>query len=144
MALSGNQKLSGQKVTLLNTTITTALTGGTAGTTTGLHGANYVGLMSVFTYGSGGTTCKVWLQTSFDYGVTWVDVLSHAFTTASLNKVGAVSTAAGFTPATPTDGTLADNTANQGLIGDRIRLKITTTGTYAGGTTLKVVAIIKG
>jgi len=43
-----------------------------------------------------------------------------------------------------TDGTLADNTANQGMIGDRIRAKLITTGTYAGGTTMAVWASLRG
>jgi hypothetical protein len=130
-------------------TITAAVTGVTTFTygavgLTGLGGARYVGFQGILTYGSGGTTVKAWLQTSFDNGVTWVDIANMAFTTATLTKVGAVSTSiAAAAPATPTDGSLADNTINNGLIGDRLRIKYTTTGTYAGGTTLKINAWAK-
>jgi hypothetical protein len=141
----------GLKFTLLNPlTITTALTAYTAGTPygasgfTNLGGARYVGFEAIFTYGSGGTTCKAWVQTSFDGGTTWLDVVNFAFTTASLNKVGAISAAiAAAAPATPTTQTLADNTMNNGLLGDRLRVVITTTGTYAGGTTLKIACVAK-
>lgn len=94
-----------------------------------------------FVYGSGGTTAKVWLQTSLDGGVTWIDVASLAFTTAS-GRRGQVVNAyiAAAANITFTDGTLADNTKVDGLLGDRIRVKLTTTGTYAGGTTLRVTA----
>ncbi len=144
MSLQGNQKQSGYNFTMLNTTITTAITAVPLGTITGLAGAKHITLQSILTYGSGGTNCKVWLQTSVDYGVTWFDIMNHAFLTATLTKVGSCSAHIGLTPATPTDGTLADNTATQGIMGDRFRIKLTTTGTYAGGTTLKVTGNIKG
>jgi len=97
---------------------------------------------SIFDYGSGGTTAKVWVQTSLDGGTTWFDIVSHAFTTADLSKVSAISLAIapasqGFTPA---EAALTDNTIIQGILGDRIRTKLTTTGTYGGSTTLAVWA----
>lgn len=145
MSLSGAQTRDGANLTLLDTTtITAAVTGVTTTPIADLDGVKYIGLIGVFTYGSGGTTLKVWLQTTFDNGVTWVDVLNLAYTTATLTKVGSVATYIGLTPATPTDATLADNTANQGLIGDQIRLKYTSTGTYAASTTIKVSAVVKG
>lgn len=103
----------------------------------------YVGLQGRFIYGSGGTTAKAWIQSSFDGGTTWFDVCNFAYTTATLTKVGSVHLypSAGVTPATPTDGTLADNTCNNGLIGDRLRVKLTTTGTYAGSTSLTITAV---
>lgn len=145
MALSGAQYGDGANLTLLDTTtITAAVTGTTTTPVTDLDGTKYIGVIGVFTYGSGGTTLKVWLQTTFDNGTTWVDVLNFAFTTASLTKVGSVAAYIGLTPATNTDATLADNTANQGLIGDQIRLKYTSTGIYAASTTIKVSAVVKG
>jgi hypothetical protein len=143
--------VNGRKVTLLPAkTITTALTGDTSGygAAAGVdlgYGLQYVGFQGVFTYGSGGTTAKAWIQTSFDNGTTWFDVANMAFTTATLTKVGAVSSRiVAAAPATPTDAALADNTINNGLLGNKIRVKLTTTGTYAGGTTLKIDIIAKG
>jgi hypothetical protein len=90
-------------------------------------------------YGSGGTTLKVYVQTSLDQGSTWVDVSCSAFTTASATKIVNLS---GLTPkttaATPSDGAMTDDTALDGVLGDRFRVKITSTGTYAGSTTLSV------
>lgn len=99
-----------------------------------------VAVESIFVYGSGGTTAKVWVQTSLDNGATWFDIVSHAFTTASASKVSACSNriapaSQGFTPG---DGALADNTIIQGVFGELFRAKLTTTGTYAGGTTIAV------
>ena len=42
------------------------------------------------------------------------------------------------------DGVLADNTAIQGVLGDRIRAKVISTGTYAGGTTIAVWVSLRG
>jgi hypothetical protein len=36
------------------------------------------------------------------------------------------------------DGTLTANTAKDGVIGNWIRVKYTTLGTYAGGTTIQI------
>lgn len=136
-------------LTLYSATLTTALTGAVSATVEPrkLFAANMdypIHAMSVefiFTYGSGGTTAKAWLQTSFDDGVTWVDVANFAGAQTTISKLYNFS---GLTPvttaATITDGTLADNTVFDGLMGDKFRVKVTTTGTYGGGTTLKVVA----
>lgn len=140
----------GLRFTLLNTTtITTALTAYTAGAPygatgfTNLGGAEYVGFEAIFTYGSGGTTADAYVQTSFDGGTTWFDIVNFRFTTASLNKVAAVSINVAATHATPSVQALASNTVANGLLGGRLRVVLTTTGTYAGGTTLKIAAIAK-
>jgi hypothetical protein len=98
-------------------------------------------------YGSSGTTAKFWLQTTFDNGSTWCDIANLARTTASLNTVVSTTLTSGTalaTPTTLTDGTLADNTIVQGLLGSQLRLKYTTTGTYAGSTTAFASAVVKG
>jgi hypothetical protein len=92
-----------------------------------------------FAYGSAGTTCKAYVQTSLDQGSTWIDVACATFTTASATKVINLS---GLTPkttaATPSDGALTDDTCLDGVLGDRWRAKVTSTGTYAGSTSLSV------
>ena len=125
--------------------ITTAVTG-TASTAvpTGVGSAVAVTLTVTFVYGSGGTTLKVWIQTSLDGGTTWIDIACMTATTSSKVNVCNLS---GRTPVTtlyaPLDGTLADDTCKDGIVGPLFRTKRTTTGTYAGGTTLSVVALVK-
>ncbi len=98
----------------------------------------------IFTYGADGTTCKAWLQTSLDGGTTWIDIANGAFTTSTASKVYNLSAATPVTTAaTPTDGSLADNTCVDGILGDLFRVKTTTTGTYKTSTTLKVVACFR-
>ena len=101
-------------------------------------------LQANFVYGSGGTTCKVFLQSSLDAGTTWYDVACFSFTTASARKImtiksGSTGTLSAYTA---TDGTLANDTAKDGMLGDRLRVKIISTGTYAGGTTVDLQAVV--
>lgn len=98
-----------------------------------------VSLEASFTYGSGGTTADYWVQTSLDGGNTWIDVANFHFALASAKFVYNLSslTAVG-TEYTPTDGTLTANTSKDGILGSLWRVKSTTVGTYAGGTTISI------
>lgn len=103
-----------------------------------------IALQGTFTYGSGGTSADAWMQTSLDGGSTWTDVANFHFTTASARFQYNLSSATPVTTEyTPTDGTLAANTAKDGLIGPLWRVKYTTVGTYAG-TTLRIDAFSNG
>lgn len=97
-----------------------------------LEGMEAVTIEARFAYGSGGTSAKVWVQTTLDKGQTWIDVACFAFATQSAIKVINLS---GLTPQTtqitPTDGAMADNTAQDGILGSALRAKVTTTGTYS-------------
>lgn len=126
---------------LPSTTITTAVSGSTSPVAT-VENAVAVSLTCQFGYGSGGTSAKAWVQTSVD-GDVWTDIACFAFTTTSLNKVAAVSMNIAHTHATATDATLGDNSIANGRLGNQFRVKYTTTGTYAGGTTLEVTADFK-
>jgi hypothetical protein len=142
---TSTQSLGSRALALLPaTTITTAVAGVAGTSIVDLVEMGYLGVVAVFTYGSGGTTAKFWVQTSFDLGVTWVDVMSFAFATATATKFSAVkkgiAVAGGITPS---DATLADNTILDGVLGDRLRVKYTTVGTYAGGTTIAINGISK-
>ena len=96
-------------------------------------------LQANFVYGSGGTAADAWVQSSFDGGVTWTDIANFHFTTTSARKVFNLSRLTPVTTqATPGDGVLGANTCIDGLLGTHYRVKYTTTGTYAGGTTLQV------
>lgn len=96
---------------------------------------NALHVQGALTYSSGGTTCKVYVQTSLDGGTTWIDVACLAFATATATKVSAVRTSIALAAATvPTDGTLADDTIVDGLYGDRVRVKVIVVGTYVAST----------
>lgn len=124
--------------------ITTALTGQAQTSISQLEGLIATTLEVQFAYGSGGTSCKVWIQTTLDAGQTWLDIACFAFTTSSSTKVINIS---GLTPVTtaivPTDGSMSDNTAQDGVLGSALRAKITTVGTYAGSTSLSVRASVR-
>lgn len=131
---------------LLNTSITTAVTA-VAGTAEQFREGNPESaiIQGTFTYGSGGTTADAWVQTSVDEGGTWIDVANFHFTTASARFLYNLSALTPVTTeAAPTDGTLAANTAKDGFLGPLWRAKYTTTGTYAGGTVLRVDVAPRG
>lgn len=131
--------------TLLSATLTTAIAATATTPLVGLGSMKYVAMQSVFVYGSGGTDVNCYLQTSLDGGTTWIDIMNHKFLTTTASKVSAVVwTTALAAGATPADGALAANTILSGLIGNTLRLKYVTTGTYAAATTIKVDIIIKG
>jgi hypothetical protein len=105
-------------------------------------GMTALAVQAAFLYGAGGTSAKAWVQTSLDGGVTWVDIMCFAFTTAAATKVSAVRQSIALAAAiTPTDGTMSDNTILDGLIGDLLRVKLTTVGTYTGATSLAITAV---
>lgn len=130
--------------TLLSLGITTALGAVAQTSVRNLEGISAATIEAQFAYGSSGTSCKVWIQTTLDQGQTWLDIANFAFTTASATKVINLS---GLTPVTtaimPTDGSMADNTVQDGVLGSALRAKITTTGTYAGSTSLSVRASVR-
>jgi hypothetical protein len=123
-------------VSLGDFTITTAATyvGDWVTEFDGLLGLN---LQMRLAYGSGGTLMRAYLQTSFDQETTPVDIACVVFGVASEVLVLNFS---GLTPkttqVTPSDGALADDTALDGILGDRFRLKVVSTGVYAGSTVL--------
>lgn len=110
----------------------------------GLDGMLAALLQLRFAYGSGGTAVKVYVQSSADAGTTWYDVACVVFNTASETELLNLSA---LTPKTtlvvPTDGTLTDDTAVDGIIADRLRLKVVSTGTYAGNTLLSARLIAR-
>ncbi|MEN6605920.1 MAG: hypothetical protein ABFD60_01655 [Bryobacteraceae bacterium] len=136
----------GRKLALLpELTITTAVNA-TAGTVfSGLAGIKYLIVYAKMKVGTGGSSIKAYVQTSLDGGATWIDIMSFAFANTAGTKVSAVSMAVALAAATvASDGALTDDTIVNGLLGDRIRVKYVTTGTYSGGTSLTVSAVAKG
>lgn len=127
------------------TVITAAVTGTIFGPTVmNLDHARGVLLQGNFTYGSSGTTLKVWVQSSVDNGVTWHDVACFAFTTATKRRLFNLSARTAVSSiATPGDAALADDTSVDGLLGDLLRVKYTSTGTYAGSSTITISAVTR-
>lgn len=111
---------------------------------TDLDGMLAANLQARLAYGSGGTQIKLYIQTSLDQGTTAIDIACIVFGTASEVEIANVS---GLTPKTtlaaPGDGSLADDSVLDGVLGDRLRAKIVSTGTYAGSTVLSVRAAVR-
>jgi hypothetical protein len=119
-------------------TITAAVTGVTPGPVVKFNAPPRSLTCQVnFVYGSGGTNATVYLQTSLDGGTTWSDIAALQFTTSNGRKaVNVTSRTPVTTPAALTDGSLTANTSQDGVLGSQWRAKLTTTGTYGGGTTI--------
>jgi hypothetical protein len=101
-----------------------------------LQGAVAVLISASFTYGAGGDTLKVVVETTPDQGTTWVEVARFAFAMASAQKVAnlsALTPVAVYTPAA-----LSDDTVKDGIIGDRFRARIIkgAGAAYSGNTGL--------
>lgn len=127
--LTTNGSASDLSVTAAATTICTAITG--------LTGMQSLTVSLRFAYGSGGTNVKAYLQTSLDGGNRFVDIACVKFEVASEEAILNFSALTPkLTQVTPTDGAIADDTAIDGVLGDRVRLKVISTGTYAGNTAL--------
>jgi hypothetical protein len=98
-------------------------------------------LYANFSYGSGGTSLSAWIQTSHDGGLTWMDIANFTFATSSAKAIYNLSALTPrVTTAAITDGSLASNTTLDGILGALYRAKISSTGTYAAGTSLVIDA----
>jgi hypothetical protein len=103
----------------------------------GLAGISAATIQVNFNYGSGGTTLDVFVETTLDQGSTWVQVAHATFATASAEKLFNVSGLTDkLTAVAPS--TLSNDTALSGIFGDRWRAKMTSTGTYAGNSSVSV------
>ncbi len=106
---------------------------------TGLSGAISMSVDFLLAYGSGGTNGKVYIQTSLRQPTSTldagIDIACITFTTAGKAIVCNLSADASLGLTIPTDGSLADDSVVNGLLGDAFRVKIITQGTYTGPTT---------
>lgn len=107
-----------------------------------LDGMSSVTLEFLFQYGSGGASCIAKVQTSIDGGVTWLDVaradfanVSRAPVTFNLNAGGQSFSAAAY-------AALATEGINDGILGDRLRALVTSTGIFAN-TSLGIYASVR-
>lgn len=136
---------SRQMTLLPTTTIGAPVAAGLSPVILGLSQMNNLAIQATFVYGAGGTTVKAFVQTSLDKGATWIDIACFAFLLASAKKVSVIKNVVAFAAVyVPLDGALADDTIKDGLLGDRLRVKYITTGTYTGLTTLTLNAVSTG
>lgn len=126
--------------TLASLSITTALTDSAQTAIEDLDGMTAVTIEANFAWGSGGSTCKAWVQTSFDGGTTWRDIAEFDFTTST--RVAVANLSGLLSKAVTTYAALATESVIDGVLGDRLRVKVTSTGTYAT-TTLSVRASVR-
>lgn len=132
-----------KQATILSATLAAAVTADVTAGVFMLGRVESLTLHAIVTVAGGGTTAKAWVQTSIDGGTTWVDIANFALTTSTAARMYHLTPVAVTSIATPTDGTLADNTAVNGLLGDRVRVKLTTTGTYTGASSFVIHALAK-
>ncbi len=100
-----------------------------------LGGMSKVVAWADFDYGSSGTTVKAIIQTSLNQSSDWIDIICFDFTTSDRKAHASVGTfSAG---AVTTVAPLVSEGKLDNVLGDRLRLKVTSTGTYAA-TTLAV------
>ena len=141
MPVSGNRV-----VTLLSTgAIVGALANQLSAVEAGVRGMTSLTCLAKFLYGAGGTSVKAYVQTTFDGGTTWADIMAFAFSTAAATKMSSVRSGIAVAAAyVPTDGTLTDDTIKDGLLGTMLRVKWTSVGNYSGATSLIISAVVKG
>jgi len=106
-----------------------------------LEGMASATIQAKFEYGSGGTTCLVIIQTTINQGGDWIDVARFDFATEDAVKTVNLSAAAAAAIASV--AALGSESKIDGVLGDRLRAKITSTGTYAGGTQVSVRASVR-
>ena len=131
---------------LCNLGITAAVTASVQTAITGLTPRQALTVQAAFTYvASAATSVDAYVQSSINGGVTWFDVAEFNFTTASATKYQNVNADTAVNTATAlTDGTMTANTSINGFLGDQLRVKITSVGTYGAGTQLRVDAFGRG
>lgn len=105
-----------------------------------LEGMSSVSLECRFVYGSGGTSVAVTVQTAFG-GSNWIDVARFEFTTTNAAKAANIIGSGASAIAAIT--ALSTETVGPSILGDRLRAKITSVGTYAGSTTVSVRAVVR-
>lgn len=107
-----------------------------------LEGMTAVTLFCEFIYGAGaGTTCAVIIQTSINQGDDWIDIARFDFTTANRSVVCNLSGL--LSKAVTAFAALSSEGVNDGILGDRLRAKVTSTGAYSGNTSVSVRAAIR-
>jgi hypothetical protein len=125
--------------TLCAQAIDVALTAEALTAITDLDGMSTVTLEAVMAYGSGGTSAVAVVQTSLD-GSNWIDIARFDFAQTSARKIANLVASAAVGVASV--ASLSVEGVLQGVLGDTLRVKLTTVGTYVD-TTLAVRAAVR-
>lgn len=106
-----------------------------------LQGMTGVSVFLSFSVGtaSTGASAVAYIQTSFA-GEAFFDIAAVEFTDETQNVGLNIDGEAVQSPAVLTDGEMTPGTILHGMLGDRLRAVVDTTGTYTGPTTLAVRA----
>ena len=132
----------GGLIELYSATIAAAHTGD-VGISVPVEGLKALLVEAVFAYGAGGTSCIAYVQTRVKGG-TWRDIMNLAFTTAAAKKFSKVSMYAALAAAAAvSDAAMTNDAILDGFLGDELRVKRVSTGTYTGVSTLTVTASAK-
>lgn len=95
-----------------------------------------------FVDGSDGTDVTLFVQTSLDGGRSWIDIMAFNFTTTAAVVVSSVRESTVVAAAIPAvEAALTDDTILDGILGDRLRVKFVSTGTYSAPTSIEVSAV---
>lgn len=125
--------------TLFAGAITTAKTAEAQTAISALDGMAWAALVCELLGASSGSTISAWVQTTYDGGTTWLDIALWTFTTTAAKKWCVLGTET--EKAIASYAALAAEGVNNGLLGDRLRVVLTTTGTYTN-TTLSIRAAV--
>jgi len=88
----------------------------------------------------------VYLATSIDQGTRWCDIAVLRFSEAGTLLVNVSAEESTPTPITPTDGTLDDDSSTvivDGILGDRLRARVISTGTFTGSSLLSARVVVR-
>jgi hypothetical protein len=105
-----------------------------------LDGMSAVTLEANFQFGSGSGTCSAIVATSFDGGITWRHVARFDFGVASRTAIANLAALSSKAIANYAD--LNAEGVNDGMLGDRLAVLLTSTGAYLG-TTLSLRAAVR-
>ncbi|WP_316184718.1 MULTISPECIES: hypothetical protein [unclassified Bradyrhizobium] len=105
-----------------------------------LSGMSAVSLEASLQYGSGGTSLTAIVVTSFDNGLTWRHIARFDFGAAAATRLANIQASGAKGVADYAD--LGAQGVNDGILGDRLALILSSTGTYSN-TTLSVRAAVR-
>ncbi len=106
-----------------------------------LDGMSSVTIFVEFEFGASGSTCAVVVQTSINQGDDWIDIVRFDFATSNSKKHATVGCFGNVSPGAM--AALASEGKLDGILGDRLRAKITSTGTYSNNTSVAIRAAVR-
>lgn len=106
-----------------------------------LDGMSSVTLFVEFDWGSGGTSCAVIVETSLNAGDDWIEIAQFDFTTSDSKKTANIAATAAASVAAV--AALGSEGKRDGVLGDRLRARVTSVGVYGGSTTVSVRAAVR-